>query len=349
MKRRGFINMAVFLPLISSFRSIFRDDELLRFDLAQLDPLLKNLSPGDLAKANLLKKNLAFDVQYVLERIKGLDDLEKIKSLALEADKKFYADSKLTAASFVYQPISISELERFRNPTAANVKEFDGMMKDIRVQLGSLQGSGEAYVKETVNKLAGIGPQKYMRTPPVPASEQPKRERTLLTGIQEQPKAGRKVTTTIEEQPNHTELNKAKEAQECAKTWMMVGCFVLIVIAIVVAILITIKSFDSGDNAAALAATASILGAATLSSQVISVTSNEVKIDNTNIGLRDAKVELNKVNLDSLLKCATSAAAVTAAMSYFGKTSYPANPLAASLTVSLIGIVGKIPGFDACS
>ncbi|MBC7873291.1 MAG: hypothetical protein H7Y01_04805, partial [Ferruginibacter sp.] len=163
------------------------------------------------------------------------------------------------------------------------------------------------------------------------------------------PKKEPKLTTPTEEQPKHSPLEKAKEAQECAKTWMMVGCIVSLIIAIVVAIVVTVFSFGSGDNAKALSVMTSILGAAAVSSQVISITNNNIKIDNTNIGLSPTKVDLSKVNLDSLLKCSTSAAAVTAAMSYFGKTPYPVNPLAASLTVSLIGIVGKLPGFNVCS
>ncbi|MBC7875020.1 MAG: hypothetical protein H7Y01_13540, partial [Ferruginibacter sp.] len=212
MKRRGFINVAFLLPFISSFKSIFKDEELLHFDLSQLDPLLKNLTPGDQAKANLLRKNLAFDVQYVLERIRGLDDLEAIKSLALEADRKFYANNKLVAKEFNYQPVSILALEGLRNVTIADVKEFDGMIKDIKVQLPSLQTSGETYVREAVKKLAGIGPQKYMRTKPEASNEPPTREKTVMTGIKETPKKEPKLTTPTEEQPKHSPLEKAKEA-----------------------------------------------------------------------------------------------------------------------------------------
>ncbi len=348
MKRRGFINLAFLLPLIPSLKSVLKDDELLHFNLAELDPLLKNITPADQAKADLLRKNLAFDVRYVLERINNLDDMEKIRSLALEADKKFYADSRLTAKEFNYQAINIAALEEFRNFTGADTKEFDGMIKDIRVQLTGLQASPETYVREAVKKLAGIGPQKYMRTT-TNGNEQPAREKKLMTGIKDPQKKERTLNTGIEEQPNHGAIKKAAEAQECARTWQMVGCIVAVIIAIVVAIVVTVFSYGTGESAAGLSAMNAIIGAAMISGQVISVTNNTIKIDNTTIALKDTKADLGKMNLDSLLKCCTSAAAVTAAMSYFGKTSYPANPLAASLTVSLIGIVGRLPGFDVCS
>ena len=54
-------------------------------------------------------------------------------------------------------------------------------------------------------------------------------------------------------------------------------------------------------------------------------------------------------HLDQDLKCSTSAASEMTSMSYFGKTACPENPLVGSLTVSLIGIVAKLPGFNACS
>ena len=128
----------------------------------------------------------------------------------------------------------------------------------------------------------------------------------------------------------------------------MVGSIVATVVAIVVAIVVTVFSFGAAAPAMA-SMVASLIAAALPGIQVISVSNNNIRIDNTNIELRDKKVDLSKVNLDALLKCSTSAVGVTAAMSYFGKTAYPANPLVSSLTVSLIGIVAKLPGFNACS
>jgi hypothetical protein len=322
MKRRGFINLAVLLPFAGSFKSIFTDNELLHFDLSELEPLLKNITPEDQAKANLLRRNLAFDVQYVLERVKNFKDPEAIKSLALEADRKFHADNKMNTKDFSYQPISISALEGFRNITVANSKEFDGMMKDIREQLTSLQTSAEPYVRDVVKKLTVTGAQKYVRKTPGGPNEIPGSDRAA---------------------------EKAKEAQECARTWSLVGSIVSLVILVIVAIVVAVFTFGASGNGMAMSVIGSIVGASIAASQVISVTNNNIRIDNMNFGLRDTKVDLGKANLDSLLKCSTSAAAVTAAMSYFGKTAYPANPLAGSLTVSLIGIVAKLPGFNACS
>ena len=321
MKRRGFINMAFLLPFAGSLKSIFKDDELLHFDLSELEPLLKYISYEDQEKANLLRKNLAFDVQYVLERVKNLKDMNAIKALALEADRKFYADNKIYAKDFSYQPITISALEGFRNTTVANSKEFDGMIKDIREQLTSLQTTAEPYVRDVVKKLTGTGAQKYVRKIPGAGIETPKTDRTA---------------------------KKAEEAQECAKTWSLVACIVSLIVVIVIAIVVAVFTFGSSGTAA-LIAVSSIIAAAVNNSQVISVTNNNIRINNTNIGLRETKVDLSKANLDALLKCSTSAAAVTTAMSYFGKTAYPANPLAGSLAVSLIGIVAKLPGFNACS
>ncbi len=322
MRRRGFINLAVLLPFASSLKSIFTDDELLHFDLSELEPLLKNITPEDQAKANLLRKNLAFDVQYVLERVKNFKDLDAIKSLALEADRKFYADNKMNTRDFSYQPISISALEGMRSSTVADAKEFDGMMKDIREQLTSLQTSAEPYVRDVVKKLTGTGAQKYVLKNPGSGNETPRPDRIT---------------------------EKAKEVQKCAKTWSLVGSIITLVVIIIIAIVVTVFSFGSAGPAMAMTVMGVITGAAAVPSKIISLTNNNIRIDNTNIGLRNTKVDLSKANLDSLLKCSTSAAAVTAAMSYFGKTAYPANPLAGSLTVSLIGIVAKLPGFDACS
>ena len=49
MERKDFINLAFFLPALSQLKTIFTDEELLRFNQADLEPLLKLVSPTNKA------------------------------------------------------------------------------------------------------------------------------------------------------------------------------------------------------------------------------------------------------------------------------------------------------------
>src|SRR4051812_14452348 len=147
MERRNFLSLAFLLPLLNPVKSFLKDDEILRFDLSELEPLLKNMSAADRQTANLLMKNLALNLQYVIPRIKDPKDMEAIKKLALEADKKFYLENRLKASQFRHQPLNIEALEGLRNNLTKNSKAYEAMLVDIKEQLRSLQASEKTYIK----------------------------------------------------------------------------------------------------------------------------------------------------------------------------------------------------------
>jgi hypothetical protein len=306
MERKDFINLAFFLPVLSQLKGILTQDELLRFRQADLEPLLKLDSPANKATASLLVKNLAYDVHYILSRVKNINDVGALKNLAIEADQKFYRENNLAATNFAYQSLSLSDLNNFRNNSSVKPGQFDGMVRSLSGHINTLKGSKEDFAAIIIKMLTS-----------------PEATGTARAA---------------------QEAAAAEDVKSCAKVWAVVRSIVLIVVAIVVLIIAVIGSPFSGGGSLALIA--AIPGIVSQQPNMLILKNRILTVGTINVPLDSMKTDFNKIDLDRILKCSISSVAIAAAIGSFGKTAYPQNPIVGSLAINLLGNAYKLQGID---
>ena len=211
-------------------------------------------------------------MQYILSRVKDINDVETLKNLAIEADKNFYTENKLNAKSFGYQSLTLSALKNLRYNSSVKPDLFDGMVKSLSNHLTLLKETKESFTTLVVKSLTS-----------------PEATNTALAA---------------------QAAAAAQETQNCASVWSIMSVIVVVIIAII-SVVLSVVTFGAGVSGGSnLALIGTVTKIASQNPGVLILNNKELILGTTKIPFENTKVDFSKIDLETMLRCSIASVAI---------------------------------------
>ena len=143
MKRKDFLGYTLMLAAGRYIPFNFSQDRRFSFNFSVVNTYLNRLPVSEQQTTRMMINNLLFDIEHIIQNGSVGMNMATLKSLAAEADRKFYTSNKIPITNSAYESLSDKSLELLKQHSRVHVNDFETMIRSIRSQIEKLKNMQE--------------------------------------------------------------------------------------------------------------------------------------------------------------------------------------------------------------